>query len=90
MSTGWFGVPGEEGTQTKTHFVGDDGKPICGSRIRQDSEFQFCSWRRVLHYVECERCRAIELKRLEKIWIAQRDETPSERAKRRAKGAYYT
>lgn len=59
-STGWWGRPGDMtgNCATKTHVV-EDGKPICGSRIANDREFQWCSHGIRWDYIECERCKGI-------------------------------
>ncbi len=52
---GWYGIAGAERHSTKTHIV-TDGKPICGSRMRPEMEFQWCSNHPFLYEPECRRC----------------------------------
>ena len=65
MSTGWWGIPGKcnNSSATKVHFTldTDKPKPICGSRLGQQMEYQFCAPGFADNYVECERCRKIAL-----------------------------
>ncbi|MFV2015380.1 MAG: hypothetical protein ACC656_08135 [Candidatus Heimdallarchaeota archaeon] len=50
---GWFGIPGGK-TGTKTHIV-KLGKPVCGTQIHKDAEFQWCSSYQI--DIECEHCK---------------------------------
>lgn len=54
MRTGWFGNP-KRGTLV--HVVDMYDKPICGSRIGEDMEFQWCAPSIKLDYIECEKCK---------------------------------
>ncbi len=55
-TTGYYGIPGEVGGPV--HIV-QQGRPVCGSRVRDDSRFQWCAHGVAWHYVECQRCRRI-------------------------------
>jgi len=61
MGTGWFGVPGKMGGMV--HLV-SSGKPVCGTRLAEGSQYQWCSPRANLEMVECRRCRKIGAKEL--------------------------
>lgn len=53
---GWFGIPGgPEWRSTKTHAM-VNGKPLCGSRLGENMEFQWCSTIEGNHLPECKRC----------------------------------
>ncbi len=54
IATGYFGIPGTSRT-TLVHIV-DNGRPICGSRVGPDQQFQWCAGGVRLEYVECARC----------------------------------
>lgn len=41
---------------TKIHIANENTKPICGSIIGKDMNFQCCANRVHLDYVECEKC----------------------------------
>jgi hypothetical protein len=59
ISTGYFGVPGKDGG--KVHLV-TKGRPICGTRLPADSEYQWCSYSTRMEFVECERCKRSAVK----------------------------
>ena len=41
---------------TQTH-INEDGKPVCGSRIKKDLWYQWCADGKVFEYIECEHCK---------------------------------
>jgi hypothetical protein len=54
---GYWATPERPSRRTKVHVVTRNGKPLCGCRISEDSEYQWCSRRIVLEYtIECKRC----------------------------------
>ena len=56
MSIGWFGVPGASSSQsTLTHLV-KDGKPACGAKLREGSEYQWCITNIERESCECLHC----------------------------------
>lgn len=56
FSVGWFGIPGgPESRSTKTHIV-IHGKPVCGSVLSDEMEFQWCADSIYIDYVECHKC----------------------------------
>lgn len=57
ISTGWFGVPGEN-RSTKVHVV-KDGKPICGAQVGPKMVFQWCARGTHWGYIDCEHCKAM-------------------------------
>lgn len=80
MTTGFFGVPGSIGG--KVHAV-ENRKPACGTRISPWAEYQWCSPRIRLDYIECEKCLVIVQKILEKRH-AERMEDLNRRLRRAA------
>lgn len=60
-STGYFGrpspVPGGTGISTNVHYVGADGKPVCGYKPHKTMEFQWCSDGLNFQYLECKGCK---------------------------------
>ncbi len=54
MRTGFFGNPLRS---TKVHVVDEHDKPICGSKIGIDMDFQWCAGNIKLDYIECEKCK---------------------------------
>lgn len=59
ISTGWWGTPwtrGERERISKVHFA-FKGKPLCGARLAEDMEYQWCSDTMNFEYVDCERCQ---------------------------------
>lgn len=56
MMTGYFGVPGNSRGRWTVHLV-DDGKPVCGTRMPRDSEFQSCATGIHIQLIECKICR---------------------------------
>jgi hypothetical protein len=55
---GWFGIPGgPEWRSTKTHIV-IQGKPVCGTRLGEEQEFQWCSYIGAIA-PECRSCQRI-------------------------------
>lgn len=54
ITTGYFADP-EEKTWTKVHAV-RNGKPLCGCKISDGMEYQWCSQTIQKKYIECERC----------------------------------
>ncbi len=67
MTIGWFGVPGGR-TGTKTHIVNEKSKPICGSVLSPDSEYQWCFPTILSGEPECEHCKRLRIKRLNEIY----------------------
>ena len=59
MKTGYFANV----THTKVHIVRGNDKPVCGSRIGDNMEFQWCSMGIYMPYVECEHCKKWYYKR---------------------------
>jgi hypothetical protein len=56
---GWYGIPGgPEWRSTKTHAV-VEGKPLCGSKLGENMEFQWCSTIEGNHLPECKRCEKV-------------------------------
>lgn len=57
METGYFASASRTPSHSasKVHIV-VGGKPICGSVLGKDMEFQFCAGGAYLPYVECVRC----------------------------------
>lgn len=67
VEVGWFGIPGGPSWRsTKTHAV-VDGKPMCGSRLGKDMEFQWCSHHGNI-VPECETCKRL----IAKTWRSLR------------------
>jgi hypothetical protein len=64
MQTGYFANP-ETGRSSKVHVVDGNHKPICGAQIGEGMEYQWCSRRIVIRYVDCRHCRNIYVKNLE-------------------------
>ena len=56
---GWFGIPGRKGGDQKVHIVREGYKPLCGTSLRPDAEFQYCGQEGVaaLRWVNCKKCR---------------------------------
>lgn len=57
---GWFGKPGDyESRSTKTHVI-YNGELLCGSKINEEKQFQFCAFlsKSNVDYIECEHCLA--------------------------------
>jgi len=42
ISVGWFGVPGKENPDAKIHLVKNRDRLMCGSKVRSESEYQWC------------------------------------------------
>jgi hypothetical protein len=58
LATGYYGVPGEI-ARGKVHIhVLDTGRPLCGARLSERSEFQWCAGGVYLKYVICKHCLA--------------------------------
>ena len=55
LSTGYFGIPGRT-TRGAVHIVNAKGKPICGTRLSDRAEFQWCARWVVVKYIECRSC----------------------------------
>ena len=53
LRTGYFA---DTKTWTKVHVV-NGYKPICGSVISENKQFQFCSVGITYDYIECEKCK---------------------------------
>lgn len=62
MMTAWFGVPGSARGRRTVHFTANDGqreRPICGARVPDDSQPQWCAHRWLVAYCECKSCLRI-------------------------------
>lgn len=72
-STGWWGIPGDLNGRysTKVHLE-FDGKPACGSRLREGMEFQWCSNVMEWTMLECEHCMHIYKKKIASLSEALR------------------
>lgn len=57
MMTGYFASIGKRAT--KVHIVNGNGRPICRSVIGGDQEFQWCSGRVYLPYVDYKSIRRL-------------------------------
>lgn len=66
VETGWSGVPGATGDRSSKVHLFVDGKPACGSRLAPKSEFQCCARRIWFDVIECEKCRLIAMKLMQK------------------------
>ena len=57
IETGWFGIPGgPEWRSTKVHIC-MRRRPVCGTRMGPNQQFQFCATGMYMPYVECKRCQ---------------------------------
>lgn len=67
--TGYFG---NNKRHTKVHVVDENRKPICGTVIGKDMEFQWNSMTIYIPYIECSKCKkkAMEatVKHLNRTW----------------------
>ena len=57
---GFFGKPGDTGSQcTKVHMVRNNS-PACGVKLKSGTQFQFVGYLEKPHrWLECQRCTAI-------------------------------
>lgn len=53
--TGYYGVPGYH-RASMVHLI-RDGRPVCGFRPANTSEFQWCAHGIKFTFLECPRCR---------------------------------
>lgn len=53
--TGWFGVPGREGGLVHAVYM---GRPICGTVMHPEAQFQWCCHGLNFSWIECERCKS--------------------------------
>lgn len=74
VSTGWFGVPGgPESRSTPVHVV--KGRiPICGAKVGDDQEYQWCAMGVFRGYVECKNCIRILNAKVKKVSVALQKE----------------
>jgi hypothetical protein len=73
IATGWFGIPGGQTSRsTKVHVVDKNG-PICGSRLSEKQQFQFCSRGARIEWIECRNClqiaKRMNMKDCEHIYV---------------------
>lgn len=57
VSTGFFGIPGRLPHNSHSVHVVRNGKPICGTRMHPEAEYQWCADGVHTGYVECEKCK---------------------------------
>jgi len=66
LSTGWFGVPGTQ-RSTNVHVLDNETKKcLCGYSPNKNYQFQWCAWGIEKDYLECEGCKTISKKLLNK------------------------
>jgi hypothetical protein len=58
ITTGYFGIPGSRKGNFTVHAV-SSGKPICGTRMPDKAEFQWCCHSINYQFLECEKCKKI-------------------------------
>jgi hypothetical protein len=64
METGYFGIPGNNGSRsTKVHLVEND-KPVCGATLSKQQVYQWCAPYIQTDYLECGHCIKIARKLL--------------------------
>jgi hypothetical protein len=63
LQIGYFARPGMK--PTKVHIVDENREPLCKIRISAEAEFLWCSSEIILDYVQCDRCRATYLRKLQ-------------------------
>ena len=61
MMTGYYTISGET-KRGKVHITSINGRPICGSHLHENAEFQWCASGIKLDYVECKHCIKIGTK----------------------------
>lgn len=58
FTTGWYGIPGGPSYRsTKTHVL-QHGEPICGVKVSDDHEFQWCC-HGIGSFLECGNCKRV-------------------------------
>jgi hypothetical protein len=71
ITIGWFGLPGKQGG--KTHYA-RDGKPLCGTRMMPNAEYQWC-FPNICGEVECKRCNKLAIQLLQNCPIRHKIKT---------------
>ncbi len=59
IATGWFGVPGRSSQGYTMVHIASEGKPMCGTRVRHNAEFQQCANGVVRSLIDCSRCHRL-------------------------------
>lgn len=57
VTTGYWGRPGRRETLTKVHArLAGETNPLCGVRVHEQAQYQWCANQAVTSYIECRSC----------------------------------